>query len=327
MKGSRFFFARAVLACAWLVSCAAVAHAAQSTYLLVITGVEGDQEHGELFQKWATTLIDAAKARYGVPDEQILYLAEHPERAPSRIWARSTRENVERAFARLGDRAGANDQVFVVLIGHGSFDGQQAFFNLPGPDLAATDYARLVEKLRAGRVIFVDTSSASGGFLKALAAPGRTVVTATRTGGERNETRFPAYFVEAFASTAADADQDGRVSVLEAFNYARTKVVQAYERDGLLLTEHATLDDGTDGKLAAAESLASDQAASAALAGVADPALRTLLEEQHALDEQISALKLRKDGMEPAAYQEELEKLLTDLALKTRAIRQLEEKK
>src|SRR5439155_10102118 len=102
------------------------------------------------------------------------------------------------------------------------------------------------------------------GFLAALAGPGRTIVTATKTGGERNETRFPSYFVEAFEDNAADSDRNGRVSVFEAFEYARTKVAKSYEQQGLILTEHAALDDGNQGKLAATLFLESDRSRAAA---------------------------------------------------------------
>ena len=109
------------------------------------------------------------------------------------------------------------------------------------------DYAALLAKIRSARIVFVNTASSSGEFLKGLAGPGRTIVTATKTGGERNETRFPAFFVEAFTGDEADRDRNGRISVQEAFEYARTKVQQAFEREGYVLSEHATLEDGGAG--------------------------------------------------------------------------------
>src|SRR6185436_604642 len=102
------------------------------------------------------------------------------------------------------------------------------------------DWARLLGKLAAQRVAFVDTTSSSGAFLPAVAAPGRVVITATKTGGERNETQFPEFFVAAFGDAAADRDRNGHVSVGEAFEFAKAKVVQAFTQKGLLLTEHAT---------------------------------------------------------------------------------------
>jgi hypothetical protein len=301
--------------------------AGQDTHLIVISGVEGDSEHGELFHKWAALLLDAAKRHDGVADANITYLADKPDRDPSRIQGRSTRENVTKAFSDAAARAKPNDEVFIVLIGHGSFDGRQAAFNLPGPDLTAADYAKLLDKFRSQRVVFVNTSSSSGGFLQAVGGPGRSIVTATKTGGERNETMFPEFFVEAFAGDAADKNRDGRVSVLEAFEYARAKVVEAYQQKGLLLTEHATLDDGSDGAFAATLFLESPRARAAALAATTDPALRTLLEERQGLEDRIAALKLRKPRMDPAQYDQELEQLVTELALKTRAIQQLQQKK
>ena len=94
----------------------------------------------------------------------------------------------------------------------------------------------------------MNTASASGPFVEALAAPGRTIVTATRTGAEQFATLFGGYFVDALASDAADADKNRRVSVLEAFNAAKIDVARAYEKQGIMVTEHPLLEDGGDGE-------------------------------------------------------------------------------
>lgn len=299
--------------------------AAEDAYLLVITGVAGDDEHVKAFHTWAITILDAAKKRDGVPDANIRYLADKPDVDPARITGRSTKENVEKTVAELAARTQPNDQVFLLLIGHGSFDGKTAAFNLPGPDLTSSEWATLLGAFKTARVAFINTSSASGAFLPALAAPGRTVVTATKTGGERNEPRFAQFFVEAYADETADLDRDGRVSVFEAFTYARTKVVKSYEQAGTLLTEHAAMDDGADGKLAGTMFLASS--AAAMKVDASDPVMRALVSERDAIDKKVSELKIAKDAMPPARYEQELERLLTELALKTRAIRELQAKK
>jgi len=293
------------------------AAATAETHLLVITGVAGSADYAARFQKWAGALIDAATAQGGLPAADVVYLADKP--VEGRTTGRSTRETVEKTFADFAARLAPDDELFVVLIGHGSFDSRGASFNLPGPDLTAEDYARLLDGLGTRRVAFVNTASSSGGFLEPLAGPDRTIVTATRTGGERNDTRFPAYFVEAFAGATADTNRDGRISVGEAFEYARTKVVDAYQKEGLILTEHAALADGHDGALAAMTFLLPDREA-AAEARAADPELRALIEQRQALEAQVNELKLRKPQMDPAEYERRLEQLLTDLALKTRAI-------
>jgi hypothetical protein len=299
---------------------------AQDTHLLLITGVEGDAEHGEQFHKWAAALMDAAKGKGGIPEANITYLADKIERDPARIRGRSTSENVTRAFTDLAARARPGDEVFIVLFGHGSFDGRRATFNLPGPDLDVADYARLLEKIRSARLVFVNTASSSGEFIKGLAGPGRVIVAATKTGGERNETRFPAYFVEAFTGEGADRDRNGRISIQEAFEFARSKVQQAFEREGYVPSEHATLEEGGAG-LAGTLFLESDRAKSAEIAKVSDPALRAALEDKRNLEDQIASLRLRKAAMPPEEYDQELEKLVTALAQKTRAIQQLEGKK
>src|SRR5206468_2662795 len=132
----------------------------------------------------------------------------------------------------------------VLLIGHGSFDGRAGAFNLPGPDLTVDEWAKLLNKFPSQHVAFINTASSSGAFLPAVAAPGRVVVTATKTGGERNDTDFPEYFVGAFDDASADRDRNGHVSIAEAFEYAKTKVTQAFQQKGNILTEHATLDEG-----------------------------------------------------------------------------------
>jgi hypothetical protein len=298
--------------------------AAQDIHLIVVVGVGGDEEHSAKFHKWASSVVDSAKKR-GVTEGNITYLGEQTDKDPTRIRARATKENVTKAFEDAARRAAPADELFVLLIGHGSFDGKTAAFNLPGPDLTAADYVVLLDRFKTQRITFVNTASSSGAFIQPLAGPARTIVAATKTGGERNETRFPAFFVEALESDAADRDRNGRISVLEAFDYSAAKVKEAYEKEGNLLTEHATLDDGSEGKFAATQFFSPRGARASAAA--ADPAMRALLEQRDALEEQVAALRLRKDSMEAARYEQELEKLLTDLALKTKAIRDLEAKK
>ena len=312
-------FSRAISAVVLLLALASPA-LAQESHLLIITGVGGDDEHTKNFHTWATAMIDAAKKKDGLADANIIYLSEKPELDPKRIQGKSTRENVQKAFADLAARARPNDAVFIVLIGHGSFDGRQAAFSMPGPDLTPADFAALLGKLAAQRVAFVNTSSSSGAFLPTVAGPGRVIVTATKTGGERNETRFPEFFVEAFTDDTADRDRNGRVSIAEAFEYAKAKVTKAYEQDGHLLTEHAALDEGAGGTgLAASLFLAAPQGA--LKVDTSDPGMRALVEQRDAIEREIAALKLMKPSMDEAKYDAQMETLLTNLALKTKEIR------
>lgn len=296
---------------------------AQDVHLLVVTGVGGDEEHTAQFQKWAGAVIDSAK-KHGVLDANVSWLGEAPDKDP-RIKARSTKDNVAKAFGDLASRAKPDDEIFILLIGHGSFDGKTGAFNLPGPDLSAGEYATLLQRFTAQKIVFVNTASSSGAFLQPLAGPARTIVTATKTGGERNETRFAEYFVQALDAEEADRDRNGRVSVQEAFDFAAAKVKAAYEKEGHILTEHAALDDGSQGKLAGSQYLAPERSRTSA-AQNADPALRALLEQRDALERQVNDLRLRKDSMDPAAYEQQLEKLVTDLAVRTRQIREFEKK-
>ena len=300
-------------------------------FLLIVVGLAGDPEHGELFQKWGSALAEASES-VGVASDRLVYLSDAKEDA--RVHARATREEIDKALSGFAQAAAPDDVVYVVLVGHGSFDGSTARFNLPGPDMTPADFNTLLKKLPTRNVVFVNTSSSSGPFVEELSAPGRTIITATRNGAERFTTLFGGYFVEAFSADAADADKNKRVSMLEAFQYAKNEVARAYEREGLLATEHALLDDngdkegsqdptatGSEGRLAAALSLGS--AANAAPLPD-DPTLRALYLERRELERRVEALRLLKDSLPPAKYASELERRVTDLALKTREIRTLE---
>ena len=319
------------LALALLLLCVPALAQAQETHLAVVVGLAGEPEHAELFQRWAGTLVDAA-GKLGVSD--VIYLAEKPEVDAKRVTGKSTKDEVIKAFDKLA-AAGEDDVVFIVLIGHGSFDGKVAKFNLPGPDLTPADFEPLLKKMKSRHVVFVNTASASGPFIEALAGSGRTIVTATRTGAERFATLFGGYFVDALAGMDADSDKNRRISVLEAFTYATREVATAYQREGIMSTEHALLNDsggegipnptadGKQGKVAAVLSLGSI-AASDPLP--TEPKLRALYLERRDLERRIEALKLLKGSMPAERYEGELEKLATDLALKTRQIRDLEKK-
>lgn len=320
------------LASAALLLAAAGGAAAQQSHLLVVGGLGGTPELDERFRRAGALLVDAAHDRFGLPGENVVYLAPQPEADRDRIDGRSTGEEVEAALGDIADRAGPGDRVLIVVLGHGSWDGETARVSLPGPDLTAGDFARLLERFDDQTVAFVNTTSSSGPFLRALSAPRRIVVTATSRGGERNATLFGRFFAEAVSSSGADIDQDGTISLLEAFVYARTQVERHYEENNLLQTEHPRLDDDGDGEGTAEPGPdASDGALAAsfvlapgpAMAG-ADPALRELYDERRLLEEDLRDLRARSDEMDQDAYDDSLEVLLLELARKNQEIRDLE---
>ena len=329
---------RTALVAAGLLLGAAASAGAQQAHLLVVAGLGGDPTYREQFHAWATTLVEAATTRYDLPPERITYLGEDPEVDPERIADRSTRENIAAAVDALAERSASGDHVVIVLFGHGSMSGAPRV-NLPGRDLSADDYAELLERLDGRRITFVNTASSSGPFVETLSGPDRLVMTATRSGGEWNASLFGGHFVDAFAGgeSEADVNKDSRVSMLEAFTYARIRVARDYEADGLLLTEHALLDDdgdGTgalepdplegDGRMARTLFLTSGQATTSAMAFPDDPELRPLYDERAAIEERVEALRGLRDGLDAEQYEQELQNLLVQLALKSREIRQLE---
>ena len=309
--------------------------AAQERWLVVVSGLGGEPAFADSLHAWGGRLVDAGLAG-GMAPERVVWLAEDPER-DGRIDGPSRRDAVAAALTRLGRDGGPDDVVHIVLLGHGSADRRGARLNLPGPDVTAEELAVMLDALPMTRVAVVNTASASGAFLPALAAPGRAVLTATASGSQTNQTAFGRFFADAYADGGADTDKDGAVSLLEAFEFARLQVETLYHQSRRMQTEHALLDDDGDGE-GAREPKASEgdgalaarlflkgagAAAAQAPAGASDE-LKALYAERRRLGEAIEALRAAKDTMTQADYDARLEELVVELALTNRAIRTLE---
>ena len=158
----------------------------------------------------------------------------------------ATAANVRRAMSAFRPRMTSNDLLLVVLIGHGTFDGADAKFNLVGPDLESAEWAALFNGL-ASRLIVVNTASAAFPFLERLAGPRRVVISATDGAAQRFDTVFPEFFIHALEDSAADIDKNGRVSIWEAFAATTASVRRYYQQQGTLATERGLLDDNGDG--------------------------------------------------------------------------------
>lgn len=179
----------------------------------------------------------------GFKTEHVTILAEPSAMEAPVVDSVANAENIRSTFALLAQRTTPEAHIYVLLFGHGSYDGTQGRLNKARRDLADTDYAELVDALPSEHVIFINTASASGPFVAALSAPERIVVTATRSGTQRYRTVFPRFLVEALSSPAANLDCDGSLSMLEVYRYAALQTASHYEVSDYLATEHALIDD------------------------------------------------------------------------------------
>ena len=308
------------------------------TVLVVITGIGGEDRYAARFHTWAATLMDAAETRFGLPDSDIVYLAAEPDRDPARARAQSTKDNVEATLSQLAADMPPGASLFVVVVGHGSYRNGVSKVNLPGRDMTAQDFAAALEAFGDRPLAFVNLTSASGEFVKVLSGPNRTIVTATKSGMERNESVFGQFFVAAFVGTEADFDNDDRLSLLEAFSYARTEVERSYDSEQKLLTEHAVLDDNGDGSGSATPGIDADDgrmaatmmltgASSATMTGLesTDPQLAGLYSNKATLEQAVTDLRRQKESLSKEEYENQLEHVLVELALANRAIRAREE--
>jgi hypothetical protein len=306
------------------------------THLVIISGLGGEKKYVESFAKTASALAEAANKRFGIQDSQITWFGEDSISKKPFFRGQSTKANVERTLSQMASRTAPGDQVVVVLIGHGSGEGEATKISLPGPDLSARDFAQLLSRFPTQKVAFINLTSASGDMLPVLAAPNRVVITATKSAFERNESHFGEYFVDALTKDVADTDKDSRISLLEAFRYAVVETKRLYENDTRLQTEHAQLDDmgakagvpdpdGRTGQGLLARRFFLD--ASVPLSAMNDAQLSALYKDKFALEDRIDQLRVKKSGMPAEAYDDALEDLLVQLARKAKSIREIEGRK
>ncbi len=283
---------------------------AQRTHVLIVSGLSGDPAFKRSFQQITTTVRDAARSRWNVADSSLIVLTE--DSVPTALSrGRSTRDAVAKAFTTLSTRVQPGDVLLVLLLGHGSGEGPGSKVNLPGPDATAADYATWIAGFSRQSVVFVNAATGSGDFVPALEGPGRVVVTATRSAVEKNESVFAGFFAKALSSDESDGDKDGRVSVLEAFQFTTREVGKVYETSGRMQTEHARLSDSTRARLVSFGKTTVST----------DPRVTALIAERQALESDVAALRAKKATMDVAAYDKELERLLIAIAEKTQAIR------
>ncbi len=318
---------RILLAC--LLMFLSLPLAAARHHLLIVSGIGGLDEYQQRFDGDAVKLYRAA-SDVGIEANDIYLLSPTPIEDAAVAHRRSDLEGIENALTEIGQQVEPGDTVFAVLLGHGNPRGDSALFNLPGPDLSAEQLDGWLEAFDQQTLVVVNTASASGPFVNRLTRPGRIIITATSSGREYHAVQFGEFFVAAFAEPGADRDKDEKISLLEAFDYARREVRRAYEGEKRLLTEHALLDDNGDGvgSLEPGEFKQDGPLAMRvflqpppALSGQNSAQLRAMLERKQSLELSIGDLKRQRDSMAKLAYYDQLEVLLIDLARLSRDIR------
>lgn len=289
---------------------AAAAHA--DIYYVNVAGLGGEPDYEQRFSALAVDLDRITRA--GGATSHVVTLSG----------VQATREHLQQALTDIAGSAHPDDALVITLIGHGSFDGQEYKFNLPGPDISAEQLALWCDHIAATRQLIINTSSASGGSVKALQRHDRVVVAATKTGTEKNATVFARYWVEALQDAGADTDKNQIITALEAFQYATRKTAAFYETEKRLATEHAVFEEG--GKSAPVRDAAADSNAGRMLASfalvrlgdgaqtVADPAKLALLRQKEQLEQKIDLLKYQRAAMSPEDYRSQLSQTLLALA-------------
>ena len=307
----------------WVLICGLVAPvSAGERYAVVISGVSGGDTYAEQQRKWRSELIVFLTTGFAFADANVVVLDDASDGS-----TRATGDNVRRLFGDLRRRLTRGDTLLVILLGHGTYDGSDAKFNLVGPDLHAGEWQQMLDGV-PGRMVVVNTTASSFPFLEKLSRAGRIVITATDSPVQRFATTFPEHFIQALATRSSDTDKNGRVSVWEAFTAASAGVRRHYEQRGQLATERPLLDDNGDGMGREAGAPGEDGHVARTVYLDPDPdvtggdaAMVALEGRRKALESQLEGLKTRKASLSDEQYRAELEKILIELATITREIR------
>lgn len=283
-----------------------------ATYYITVAGLGGSPEYDTQFKQWATEI------------DRELHANGPNVKAETLSGSSATRQHVRETLARVARESQPEDALALFLIGHGTFDGTDYKFNLPGPDITASELASLLNRIPTRRQLVVNMTSASGASLSALARKNRIVITATKSGNEKNATVFTRYWVDALRDPAADSDKNGAISALEAYRYAERKTAAYFDTEKIIATEHAMLSDtGTangvrdpkpengQGLLAAAFPVMRPQTEAAKSI---KPEKQRLLAKKEELEAQIDRLKYQKAALGPDEYKQQLTALLLQLA-------------
>jgi hypothetical protein len=294
----------------------ASAHA--TTFYVTISGLGGEADYDQRFKMWAEDIDSSLKKAGG--DSNIVTLQS------------PTRDQVRAKLNDLSKQAKPTDAVVLMLIGHGTYDGSEYKFNIPGPDLSGAELSTLLDHIPAQRQLVVNMTSCSGGSIEFLRRQNRVVISSTKSGNEKNATVFARYWAEALRDPAADSDKNDSVSALEAFKYAQRKTTEFFDTQKRLATEHSVLEDtgkgegekdpkaeNGQGRLASAFPLVRLGANAAA---ARDPNKKPLLDRKEELEQAIDKLKYEKAAMQADAYKKQLTQLLLELAKVQEALEQ-----
>jgi hypothetical protein len=221
-------------------------------YALILCGHPGDADHVKSFTATIKMLGDGLTKTVGIAAERqrIVFGADPPQDLPNATGP-ATREAVIAAIAEMKKTLRPEDGLWVICLGHCHFDGRQTWWNLPGPDISATDFGKLFADVACREQVFVMTMSLSGYFVRPLARVNRVVIAATEAGGETNETTFPSVFAQFLGSDLDladhDVDQDGQLTLFDLYVVVANEIAQNYAKAEELATEHSQLDDDGDG--------------------------------------------------------------------------------
>ena len=309
-------------------------------YVVIMTGAAAEEKYAQRFRDWSFQLFDVLTTSYGYRPDHITLLLGTGDPTESRVSGPCRKETIIETIHHLAAATKPGDQILFFLIGHGTSNEGGAKFNIVGPDITGEVFAQLLEGFSKQDVIVVNTTSASHPFCAAVSAPGRVIISATRSRSEKYDTVFTKYFIEALENHRADRDKNTRLSMWEACQYAKLQVERWYTDQDRIPSEHSSLDDNGDSVLNTRPEPIKNDGRLAQIAyldvlpktsspdGTAETpislAVIELAHRAHELERAVFLLRNRKGEIPAVDYKKQMETLLIELAKTSRDLRKIQ---
>lgn len=190
-----------------LISTIAICAEDLRTTLVVVAGAAGEESYAQVFEEEITLWKKVATTS----DVRLVVIGDKQEKIKSTDKDQLSQLLKQELVDPLKDVP-----LWLVFIGHGTFDGRVAAFNLRGPDISNGELADWLKDCQRPLAV-INTTAASAPFLTSLSSVNRVVITATKNGQERNYARFGRFFAKRVIDPAADLDKDEQTSLFEAF--------------------------------------------------------------------------------------------------------------
>jgi len=217
----------------------------KNTYVLIVSGINKDPNEHLAKDKAVIKLRKFFLKNAGLASNRISVLVDSSSSAGKDAQV-STAENLKKTMNALAATVKPTDKFIFYYVGQANIVANKLRLNLPGKDITHEQLAKWINEIKASSTLIVLDCPGAGLAAKAMAGKKRIVVCSC-TSSQHYSTQFSKYFIPALIDNKSDTNNDGKVSLLEAFTSASEQLDNFYRQRYLLKTETPVLEDNGDG--------------------------------------------------------------------------------